>query len=43
MKMQDVIDLNELAAEQWQEAVTLSYAILSAKVSYLPVQEVRSG
>lgn len=43
MKTQDVIDLNELAAEQWQEAVTLPCAILSGKISHLPIQEVRSG
>ncbi|MDQ0114028.1 hypothetical protein [Paenibacillus harenae] len=43
LKTQDVIDLNEVTAEQWQEAVTLPCAILSGKVSFLPVQESRSG
>ncbi|GFN34211.1 replication initiation factor family protein [Paenibacillus xylaniclasticus] len=43
MKTQDVIDLNVLAAEQWQEAITLPCAVLSGKVSHLPLQEVRSG
>lgn len=43
MRMQDVLDLNELAAEQWQEAITLSCAILSGKFNHLLVQEVRSG
>ncbi|MNI45344.1 hypothetical protein D3C73_997660 [compost metagenome] len=43
MNSQDVINLNELAAEQWQEAITLPCAILSGKISHLPVQEVRSG
>lgn len=43
MNSQDVINLNELAAEQWQEAITLPCAILSGKVSLLPVQESRSG
>jgi hypothetical protein len=42
MNSQDVINLNELAAEQWQEAITLPCAILSGKISHLPVQEVRS-
>lgn len=43
MKTQEVIDLNALAAEQWQEAITLPCAILLGKISHLPVQEVRSG
>ncbi|GKS12222.1 hypothetical protein YDYSY3_32220 [Paenibacillus chitinolyticus] len=43
MHTQNVIDLNELAAEQWQEAITLPCAILSGKISHLPIQEVRSG
>lgn len=41
MKTQEVIDLNVLAAEQWQEAITLPCAVLSGKISRLPVQEVR--
>ncbi|MGM1022538.1 MAG: replication initiation factor family protein [Bacillota bacterium] len=43
MRTQDILDLNDLAAEQWQEAITLPCAILSGKISHLPVQEVRSG
>ncbi|MCC3378522.1 replication initiation factor family protein [Paenibacillus farraposensis] len=43
MKTQEVIDLTVLAAEQWQEAITLPCAILSGKISHLPVQEVHSS
>ncbi|MGM1022546.1 MAG: hypothetical protein ACQEXV_18940 [Bacillota bacterium] len=43
MNSQDVIDLNVLAAEQWQEAITLPCAVLCGQISHLPVQEVRSG
>ncbi|MDY8091438.1 hypothetical protein UY456_00335 [Paenibacillus polymyxa] len=43
MNTQDVIDLNLIAAEQWQEAITLPCAVLTGTISHLPVQEVHSG
>lgn len=40
MNTQDVIDLNLLTAEQWQEAITLPCAVLTGKISHRPEQSV---
>ena len=42
MNTQNVIDLNLLAVEQWQEAITLTCAVLTGKISHQPEQSVHS-
>lgn len=42
LNTQNVLDLNLLAAEQWQEAITLPCAVLTGRISHRPEQSVHS-